>query len=32
MAPFPTIGRIVANCMAVKAFDMAQPSKQPDAE
>ena len=28
----PTLARIFANCMALPAFDLAQPTKQPDAE
>lgn len=32
MAPYPTIRRIFDACMALPAFDDAQPSKQPDAE
>lgn len=32
LSPFPTIRRIHANCMALPAFDLAQPSRQPDAE
>jgi maleylacetoacetate isomerase len=30
MAPYPTIRRIFGNCMALDAFDRAQPSKQPE--
>jgi maleylacetoacetate isomerase len=30
--PFPTIRRVFEACMAVPAFDRAQPAKQPDAE
>ena len=29
---FPTVGRIFDSCQALPAFDLAQPSKQPDAE
>lgn len=32
LAPYPTITRIFEACMALPAFDLAQPSKQPDAE
>lgn len=32
MTPFPTLKRIFDNCMKLPAFDLAQPSKQPDAE
>lgn len=32
MARFPTVQRIHAACMALPAFDAAQPMKQPDAE
>ncbi len=32
MAPYPTIARIHAACMALPAFADAQPSRQPDAE
>ncbi|MCW5747166.1 MAG: maleylacetoacetate isomerase [Alphaproteobacteria bacterium] len=32
LSKFPTIQRIFAACMALPAFDLAQPSKQPDAE
>lgn len=32
LGPYPTIRRIYDACMAVPAFDAAQPSKQPDAE
>ena len=32
LAPYPTIQRIHRACMALPAFDLAQPSKQPDAE
>ncbi len=32
LSPYPTVMRIFDNCMAVDAFDAAQPSKQPDAE
>jgi len=32
LAPYPTISRIFDACMALPAFDAAQPSKQPDAE
>jgi maleylacetoacetate isomerase len=32
LAPYPTLMRIFEACMAVPAFDRAQPSKQPDAE
>ena len=32
MAPYPTIGRIVAACLALPAFQKAQPQNQPDAE
>lgn len=31
LAPYPTINRIFDECMAVDAFDLAQPSKQPEA-
>ncbi len=31
-APFPTIGRIVAACLELDAFDRARPELQPDAE
>lgn len=31
LAPYPTIRRIFDECMAVDAFDQAQPSKQPEA-
>lgn len=31
LAPFPTIRRIVAECLALDAFDAAAPEKQPDA-
>ena len=31
-APFPTTMRVFAECMKLDAFDLAQPSKQPDAE
>ena len=32
MAPYPTIARINANCVALPAFAAAHPSRQPDAE
>ncbi len=32
LKPYPTLMRIFDNCMALPAFDRAQPSKQPDAE
>jgi len=32
LGPYPTIQRIHKACMALPAFDQAQPSKQPDAE
>ncbi len=32
LSPYPTLLRIVANCMQLEAFDRAQPSKQPDAQ
>lgn len=32
MAPYPTINRIVAACLALPAFQKAQPQNQPDAE
>ncbi len=32
LTPYPIIRRIFDACMALPAFDMAQPSKQPDAE
>ena len=32
LKPYPTLMRIFEACMAVPAFDRAQPSKQPDAE
>jgi maleylacetoacetate isomerase len=32
MSPYPTIQRIYDYCMALPAFDAAQPSNQPDAE
>jgi len=32
LAPYPTISRIYDACMALPAFDAAQPAKQPDAE
>lgn len=32
LAPYPTIRRIAAACLALEAFDRAQPMKQPDAE
>jgi maleylacetoacetate isomerase len=31
LTPYPTIQRIFDECMAVEAFDLAQPSKQPEA-
>lgn len=31
LAPFPTIRRITAECLALDAFDAARPEKQPDA-
>jgi maleylacetoacetate isomerase len=32
LAPFPTVMRVFDACMALEAFDRAQPAKQPDAE
>lgn len=32
LSPYPTLTRIFAACMALPAFDRAQPDKQPDAE
>ena len=32
LKPYPTLMRIFESCMAVPAFDRAQPDKQPDAE
>ena len=32
LSKYPTLMRIFETCMAVPAFDLAQPSKQPDAE
>jgi maleylacetoacetate isomerase len=32
LKPYPTLMRIFESCMALPAFDRAQPSKQPDAE
>jgi maleylacetoacetate isomerase/maleylpyruvate isomerase len=32
LAPYPTVMRIFDECMKLDAFDLAQPSKQPDAE
>jgi maleylacetoacetate isomerase len=32
LAPYPTTMRVFENCMGLEAFDLAQPSKQPDAE
>jgi maleylacetoacetate isomerase len=32
LTPYPTLMRIFENCMAVPAFDRAQPDKQPDCE
>ena len=32
MAPYPTINRIVASCLALPEFQKAQPQNQPDAE
>jgi maleylacetoacetate isomerase len=32
LAPYPTVCRIVENCMKLDAFDRARPEKQPDAE
>jgi glutathione S-transferase len=32
LKPYPTTMRIFDACMALEAFDRAQPSKQPDAE
>jgi maleylacetoacetate isomerase len=32
LTPYPTLMRIFETCMALPAFDRAQPSKQPDAE
>jgi maleylacetoacetate isomerase/maleylpyruvate isomerase len=32
LAPYPTTMRVFESCMALEAFDRAQPSKQPDAE
>jgi len=31
LSPYPTIGRIYDSCMALDAFDKAQPSNQPEA-
>lgn len=31
LSPYPTIGRIVDECMKLEAFDLAQPAKQPEA-
>lgn len=31
LTPYPTISRIFDECMTVEAFDLAQPSKQPEA-
>ena len=31
LSPYPTIGRIVDECMTLEAFDLAQPAKQPEA-
>lgn len=31
LAPYPTIERIFGECMTLEAFDLAQPSKQPEA-
>jgi maleylacetoacetate isomerase len=31
LAPFPTIRRVVTECLALDAFDAARPEKQPDA-
>jgi maleylacetoacetate isomerase len=31
-APYPTTMRVFEHCMKLEAFDLAQPSKQPDAE
>ena len=32
LAPYPTVMRVFDECMKLEAFDIAQPSKQPDAE
>lgn len=32
LTPYPTTMRVFESCMALEAFDRAQPSKQPDAE
>lgn len=32
LAPYPTVMRVFEACMALEAFDRAQPAKQPDAE
>lgn len=32
MTPYPAIGRIFDNCMALDAFERARPERQPDAE
>ena len=32
LAPYPTVMRVFDECMKMDAFDLAQPSKQPDAE
>ena len=32
VAPYPTVMRVFDECMKLDAFDLAQPSKQPDAE
>jgi maleylacetoacetate isomerase/maleylpyruvate isomerase len=32
LAPYPTVMRVFDECMKLDAFDLAQPSKQPDAE
>lgn len=32
LAPYPTVRGIFESCMAIDAFDAAQPSRQPDAE
>jgi maleylpyruvate isomerase len=32
LAPYPAVMRVFDECMKLDAFDLAQPSKQPDAE
>ncbi len=32
VAPYPTVMRVLGECMKLEAFERAQPSKQPDAE